>query len=81
LPTLSGILEAPGTAGPLLATERRLIERGELNPPTQRAAEKNAQGVTLAEYGCKWIELAHHPRRTAAAAQEQGALYEAAHLL
>lgn len=39
-----------------LATERRLIERGEWTPPTQRAAEKNAQGVMLAEYGCNWIE-------------------------
>ena len=39
-----------------LADERRRIERGEWTPPAQRAAERRAKGVTLAEYGPTWIE-------------------------
>lgn len=39
-----------------LADERRRIERDEWTPPAQRAAEKHANGLTLAEYGPKWIE-------------------------
>jgi integrase len=39
-----------------LADERRRIERDEWTPPAQRAAEKNAKGITLAEYGATWIE-------------------------
>lgn len=38
-----------------LAAERRLIERDEWTPPAQRAAEKIARGLTLAEYGPLWI--------------------------
>ena len=36
--------------------DRRRIERDEWTPPAQRAAEKNAKGITLAEYGATWIE-------------------------
>jgi len=39
-----------------LASERRLIERGEWVSPRQRAAEKSKRGITLAEYGPGWIE-------------------------
>src|SRR5215213_5046465 len=39
-----------------LADERRRIERDEWTPPAQRAAEKKAKGITLAEYGPTWIE-------------------------
>jgi integrase len=39
-----------------LADERRRVERDEWTPPAQRAAEKNAQGITLGEYGPTWIE-------------------------
>lgn len=39
-----------------LANERRLIELDAWTPPAQRAAEKKAKGITLAEYGPTWIE-------------------------
>jgi hypothetical protein len=39
-----------------LAEERRLIERGQWTPPKARAAQRNAQGVTLSEYAGRWIE-------------------------
>ncbi|MGB3229585.1 MAG: site-specific integrase [Mycobacterium sp.] len=39
-----------------LSDERRRIERDEWTPPAQRAAEKAAKGITLAEYGPTWIE-------------------------
>jgi integrase len=39
-----------------LAAERRLIDLRVWTPPAQRAAEKKAQGITLAEYAPTWIE-------------------------
>jgi integrase len=39
-----------------LAAERRLIELDEWTPPAQRAAERKAKGMTLAEYWPNWIE-------------------------
>ena len=39
-----------------LAEEHRLIERGRWISPKTRAAQRNAQGTTLAEYAGKWIE-------------------------
>jgi integrase len=38
-----------------LASERRLIDLKVWTPPAQRAAEKKAQGITLADYAPKWI--------------------------
>jgi integrase len=39
-----------------LAAERRLIDLKVWTPPAQRAAAKNAAGITLAEYAPAWIE-------------------------
>lgn len=39
-----------------LAAERRLIDLKVWTPPGQRAAEKQAKGITLAEYTPTWIE-------------------------
>jgi integrase len=39
-----------------LAAERRLLERDEWTSPRQRAAEKSVRGLTLADYGPRWIE-------------------------
>lgn len=39
-----------------LASERRLIELEAWTPPAQRKAEKEAAGVTLADYTPTWIE-------------------------
>jgi integrase len=39
-----------------LAAERRLIDLKVWTPPTQRAAEQQAKGMTLAEYAPTWIE-------------------------
>jgi integrase len=39
-----------------LASERRLIDMGLWTPPAQRAAQKRAHGITLAEYVPTWIE-------------------------
>ena len=38
-----------------LASERRLIDLKVWTPPAQRAAEKKARGITLAEYAPTWI--------------------------
>jgi Phage integrase, N-terminal SAM-like domain len=40
----------------LPASERRLIEHDEWTSPKSRAAQRNAQGMTLFEYAAKWIE-------------------------
>jgi integrase len=54
--------KAPGTfamkidAEGWLARERRLIDLNAWTPPSQRAAQERARGVTLAEYGPPWIE-------------------------
>lgn len=39
-----------------LASERRLIDLGVWTPPAQRKAEKEASGITLADYTPTWIE-------------------------
>jgi integrase len=39
-----------------LASERRLIDLRVWTPPAHRAAEKQAQGITLADYAPTWIE-------------------------
>jgi len=39
-----------------LAAERRLIDLKAWKPPSQRAAEQQAQGITLAEYAPTWID-------------------------
>ena len=39
-----------------LGNERRLIERGDWTPPAERAAAAAVAGVTLADYGTRWIE-------------------------
>jgi integrase len=39
-----------------LAAERRLIDLKAWTPPAQRAAERKAQGLTLADYAPTWIE-------------------------
>jgi integrase len=39
-----------------LASERRLIDLKVWTPPAQRAAEKQAQGITLTDYVPTWIE-------------------------
>ncbi len=39
-----------------LAEERRLIELGTWTSPNARAAQRNAQGMTLTEYTARWIE-------------------------
>ena len=39
-----------------LAAERRLIDLKMWTPPAQRAAEKKAEGITLADYTPTWIE-------------------------
>ena len=39
-----------------LANERWAIERGQWTPPSHRAAEEKARGITLADYGPTWIE-------------------------
>lgn len=38
-----------------IADERRRIERDDWTPPSQRAAEKQVRGITLAEFGATWI--------------------------
>lgn len=38
-----------------LASERRLIELDAWTPPTQRAAAKQAQAVTVAQYARQWV--------------------------
>ena len=48
-----------------LAEERRLIERDQWTPPKARAAQRNAQSVTLSEYADKWIEQRHLKAGTA----------------
>ena len=50
------VLPRRWTAEYWLADERRRIERGEWTPPAQRAAERRAKAITLAEYGPTWIE-------------------------
>lgn len=39
-----------------LASERRLIDRDEWEPPKQRTAALRAQSITLGEYATQWIE-------------------------
>ncbi|WP_036429045.1 site-specific integrase [Mycobacterium sp. H4Y] len=54
--------KAPGTFGAKmdgeawLAAERRLIDLNVWTPPAQREAEKQAHGLTLADYAPTWIE-------------------------
>ena len=53
---------APGTYGERmdaehwLSDERRLVDQGIWTPPKQRAAQRKAHKVTLAEYAQTWIE-------------------------
>lgn len=55
-----------------LATERRLTERGEWTPPAQRAAERTAEHVTLADYAARW--LAHRDLKPRTRSHYQGLL-------
>ncbi|OCB38764.1 integrase [Mycobacterium malmoense] len=47
-----------------LSAERRLIELGTWTPPAQRAAERKAQVLTLADYGDRWIKERRLEKRT-----------------
>jgi integrase len=47
-----------------LSDERRLVELHAWTPPAQRAAERIAGGVTVAEYGAAWIEQRNLKPRT-----------------
>lgn len=47
-----------------LSNERRLIERDEWTPPTERAAQRKARAITVGEYAERWIELRNIKPRT-----------------
>ncbi|SBS75596.1 Phage integrase family protein [uncultured Mycobacterium sp.] len=49
-----------------LADERRLVEWGNWTPPAQRAAQKKAQGVTVASFAATWVEQRNLKPRTKA---------------